>query len=85
MKKRSLLLSLLVLLFLSTASSTTAAPQVPVPGQVTMVDLGATSCIPCKMMAPILAKLAADYEDTAAIIFIDVWQDAAQAKNSGCR
>lgn len=80
MKKRSLLLSLLVLLFLSTASSTTAAPQVPVPGQVTMVDLGATSCIPCKMMAPILAKLAADYEDTAAIIFIDVWQDAAQAK-----
>lgn len=29
-------------------------PSVPVKGMVTMLDLGATECIPCKMMAPIL-------------------------------
>jgi thioredoxin 1 len=26
----------------------------PVKGMVTMIDLGAKKCIPCKMMAPIL-------------------------------
>ncbi len=57
-----------------------ASDQVPVPGKVTMVDLGAHTCIPCKMMAPILEKLTAQYEGKAAIIFIDVWQNAAQGK-----
>lgn len=80
MKKTPLLLSLLALLVLTMAGPTAAAPQVPVPGLVTMVDLGAKTCIPCKMMAPILEKLAAEYEGTTAIIFIDVWEDAAQAK-----
>ena len=27
--------------------------DVPVAGMVTMIDLGAKKCIPCKMMAPI--------------------------------
>lgn len=55
-------------------------PDVPVKGMVTMVDVGAKSCIPCKMMAPIMEKLEKDYEGKAAIIFIDVWQDPSQAK-----
>jgi len=29
----------------------------PVKGMVTMIDLGAKKCIPCKMMAPILEKI----------------------------
>jgi thioredoxin 1 len=37
-----------------------------------MVDLGAASCIPCKMMAPILDKLAKRFEGKAAIVFIDL-------------
>lgn len=80
MKKTPLLLSLLALLLLTMAGPSAAAPQVPVPGQVTMVDLGAQTCTPCKMMAPILEKLTAEYEGRAAIIFIDVRQDSAQAK-----
>ncbi len=39
-----------------------------------MIDLGAKKCIPCKMMAPILADLEKEYKGKAAIIFIDVWQ-----------
>ncbi|MCI5167595.1 MAG: hypothetical protein D3903_16260 [Candidatus Electrothrix sp. GM3_4] len=45
--------------------------QVPVPGMVTLVDLGAHKCIPCKMMAPVLKKLTTEYEGRAAVIFID--------------
>ena len=52
---------------------------------VTMLDLGAKSCIPCKMMAPILEKLEKDYKGKAAIMFIDVWKEPDQAKRFGIR
>jgi thioredoxin 1 len=58
-------------------------PDVPAKGMVTMVDLGAKSCIPCKMMTPILEKLEKDYKGKAAILFIDVWKDPDQAKRFG--
>ncbi len=44
----------------------------PVKGIVTVVDLGAASCIPCKMMAPILDKLEKHYRGKAAVVFIDL-------------
>jgi thioredoxin 1 len=56
---------------------------VPVKDTVTMVDLGAHKCIPCKMMAPILKRLKKAYKGKAAIIFIDVWKDKSQAKRFG--
>ena len=59
--------------------------DIPVKGMVTMLDLGAKSCIPCKMMAPIMEKLEKDYKGKAAIIFIDVWKDPEQAKRYGLR
>lgn len=42
---------------------------------VTMVDIGAKKCIPCKMMAPIIEELQTEYRDKAAIVFIDVWEN----------
>jgi len=60
-------------------------PEVPVKGMVTMVDLGANSCVPCKMMAPILEKLQKEYEGRAAIVVIDVWKDKSQVKKYGIR
>lgn len=54
--------------------------KVPEKGKVTMIDLGAKKCIPCKMMAPILIKLEKAYEGTATILFIDVWENKEQAK-----
>ncbi len=52
---------------------------------VTMVDLGATKCIPCKMMAPILKKLENRYAGKAAIVFLDVWEDPKPAYHFGIR
>ena len=45
-----------------------------------MIDLGAKKCIPCKMMAPILAKLSKTYKGKADIVFIDVWKDKRPAQ-----
>ena len=59
--------------------------EVPIKGMVTMLDLGADSCIPCKMMAPILTKMEKRYDGKAAIIFIDVWKYRDQAKRFGVR
>jgi len=62
-----------------------ASPEVPVKGMVTMVDLGAGECVPCKMMAPILVKLEKQYAGKAAVVFLDVWKDEAPAKRFGIR
>ncbi len=47
---------------------------------VTMIDLGAKKCIPCKMMAPILEKMEKTYTGKAVIAFIDVWEHNEQAQ-----
>ena len=57
-----------------------AGRGIPVKGMVTLVDLGAKTCIPCKMMAPILKKLKKAYTDKAAIIFIDVSKNRKMSK-----
>ena len=54
--------------------------NLPVKGMVTLIDLGAKKCIPCKMMAPILEKMEKAYKGKAAVIFIDVWEHREQAQ-----
>ncbi len=77
--KRTILL--LILLFHTPLVMASEAPQeIPQSGMVTMVDLGAETCIPCKMMAPILEELTMLYADKAAILFIDVWQAPSLSK-----
>ena len=75
----------LVLLSTSSALLAIVAADVPVKGMVTMVDLGAKKCIPCKMMAPILEKLEKVYAGRAAVVFLDVWEDQAPARRFGIR
>jgi len=62
-----------------------APPAVPVKGTVTVVDLGAKTCIPCKMMAPILAELEREYKGRAAVVFLDVREDFDAARRFGIR
>ncbi|MCX6984615.1 MAG: thioredoxin family protein [Lentisphaerae bacterium] len=45
--------------------------QAPLPK---LVDLGASKCIPCKKMAPILEELKKEYAGILDVEFIDVWQ-----------
>ncbi len=45
-----------------------------------LVDLGAKTCIPCKMMAPILEELKTQFKDKLEVVFIDVWENPDQAK-----
>ena len=83
-------ISLVVVALLSGAGKAAAQeksqPQeVPVKGMVTMVDLGAGKCIPCKMMAPILSELEKEYVNKAAIVVFDVWEDKAPARRFGIR
>ncbi len=79
------------LLLGKTAAAAQAEPaisgsvQAPVPGMVTMVDLGATECIPCKMMAPIIEELQTEYQGRAAVVFIDVWKNPAAGRQFGIR
>lgn len=74
MFKRSLLFSTFVLM-LSFSAAYAAPEQIPVPNTVTMLDLGAKSCVPCKMMAPVLEKVGKYYEGKASILFVDVWEN----------
>ncbi|MBU1156459.1 MAG: thioredoxin family protein [Proteobacteria bacterium] len=62
-----------------------AAGELPVKGMVTLVDLGAHKCIPCRMMAPILDELKIEYKGKAAIVFLDVWQDPSLGPKFGIR
>ena len=80
MKKILLPLLLLLFAFTGTAFAENALPR---PNTVTMIDLGAKSCIPCKMMAPILEKLEAEYRGKADVVFIDVWQKPDEGKKYG--
>ena len=58
---------------------------VPVKGMVTMLDLGADKCIPCKMMEPIIEKLKKVYDGKVAIVFIDVRKDKSKVAEYGIR
>jgi thioredoxin 1 len=62
-----------------------APPALPVKGMVTLVDLGAHGCLPCRMMIPILDELKQEYEGRAAIVYLDVWQERSLAARYGIR
>lgn len=72
-------LKLFVLLILATVTRGAEA-TIPRPR---LVDLGADKCIPCKLMAPILAELANDYAGQLDVTFIDVWKNRDEGPRYG--
>ncbi len=81
--KFPLIFAIVLLISCTSSRPGTAAqvvPGIPVDNTVTLVDLGAKSCIPCKMMAPILEELKKEYQGRAAVIFVDVWDKANAGK-----
>lgn len=81
---RSLLL-ILLLTVLPGVAMAAPVPETPVKGMVTMVDLGAKTCIPCKMMVPVLDAVEKEYAGRAAVVFIDVRDNPEQGQKSGIK
>ncbi len=59
-----------------------AAAATPIPPEAAaalprLVDLGSTTCIPCKMMTPVLEELKKECAGRLEVEFIDVTQDRA--------
>lgn len=77
---RVLLLLISAAAIIPAAAYSGSFDNLPVKGEVTMIDLGAKKCIPCKMMAPILEKMEKQYKGKAVIAFIDVFENRDQAQ-----
>ena len=45
-----------------------------------LLDLGADRCVPCKLMAPILDEMKAEFAGVMKVDFIDVWKDPTAAQ-----
>lgn len=81
---RGMLTLLLACLSLAPATGSAEPPRdLPVKNTVTMIDLGAKTCVPCKMMEPILKELTEEYRGRAAIVFVDVWEERALGRQFG--
>jgi len=50
-----------------------------------LVDLGSTTCVPCKMMAPILEELGREYQGRLIVEVIDVRTSRSTAELYGIR
>ncbi|MFP4145654.1 MAG: thioredoxin family protein [Phycisphaeraceae bacterium] len=66
-------------------TETTEASEAEPAPQPHLVDLGASKCIPCKAMAPILEALSEDFEGQFQVTFIDVWKDETAGEAYGIR
>ena len=66
-------------------TSTSAVASQPAGKLPRLVDLGAGHCIPCKMMAPILEQLKAEYAGRLRVDVYDVWENPDIGKQFGIR
>ena len=52
-------------------------------GKATMAQFGATGCVPCEMMQPILAELLKKHQDRLNVVFIHVGEEQILAAGYG--
>ena len=70
----------------ATAEVPNAHVQDSQPGSLPrLLDLGKGTCIPCKMMAPILEELKREYRGKAVVEVIDLRDDPGAAREYGIR
>jgi len=82
---RIVLPCLVAMCLCASISAAASVPEVPVKGMVTVVDLGAKTCIPCKMMVPVLETMEKTYAGKARVVFLDVRENPEQAARFGIR
>jgi len=52
-------------------------------GKPTIAEFGASTCIPCKQMKPILEKLAAEYQDKLNVVIVEVYEQRELTQQYG--
>ncbi len=57
-----------------------AKPKLTPKALPRLLDLGATTCVPCKMMAKVLDELKVEYKGKLKVDFIDVKNDETAVK-----
>jgi thioredoxin 1 len=57
--------------------------EIPIKGQVNLVEIWSNYCLPCKMMAPVMANVEKNYKGKAAIVNLDVDKFPDQIKRFG--
>ncbi len=62
-----------------------AAPAQEAPRLPRLIDLGSESCVPCKMMMPVLEELRRDYAGKLEVVFINVRQNPSASRTYGIR
>ena len=62
----------------SSVSEPVQAEPVEIAALPKLIDLGAGTCIPCKMMAPILEQLKTDFKTDFEVVFIDIRENPEQ-------
>lgn len=53
------------------------------PSLPRLLELGSVSCMPCKMMKPVIDALEKEYKGSMTVDFIDVWADVSAGKKYG--
>jgi len=52
---------------------------------VTFVELGSDSCVPCKAMRPIMDEIAQKYHGSVEVVFYDIYEQSDRAQEFGVR
>jgi thioredoxin 1 len=62
-----------------------AADSLAVTPLVTFIELGAATCIPCKMMQPVMKEIAAEYQGLVKVVFYDLYKEREAGQKYGVR
>jgi thioredoxin 1 len=54
-----------------------------IKAKITFIELGSVSCIPCKLMQPVMKSIEAKYGGQIKVVFYDVRKDNKPAKQYG--
>ena len=91
MKKNILIIGLLLAAIAAVFALKPNHPPAPEPANEApaslprLLELGSVSCVPCKMMAPILDELEATFSGQLTVDFIDVWKQEDIGEQYGLR
>lgn len=83
-KKRCLIVVVILMLSISLWSEEADSTIAETP-QITFMEFGSTTCVPCKMMEKVMQEIEIIYADTVKVQFIDVTKERKKAIEYGIK